>query len=131
MIVLTLSPHQVARAIQFQFMFENILISSSLLFISFTARIQMLCKNVLEIWAHLLCMRDQRQIKRKLMSRQVSRTVINLSHPTASELYTQSIISPSQQTRTAMESVCLPDILQPRSDNTIRSRIYTSGVFGG
>ena len=123
--------HQVARAIQFHFMFEIILISSSPLSISFTARIQMLCENVLKISAHLLCMRDRRQIKRKLMSRQVSRTVIKLSHPTASELYTQSITSPSQQTRTPLESVCSPDILQPRSDDSIRSRIYTSGIFGG
>ena len=99
--------HQVAGAIQFQPMFENILISSSPLFISTIARFQTLCENVVEILVHLLCILDPRQIVRKLKSRQASRTVIKLSHPTASELYTQSITSPLQQTRTVMESVCL------------------------
>ena len=99
--------HQVARAIQFQLILKNILISSNPLFISPIARIQTLCESVLRIPAHLLCIRDPRQIIRKLMSRQTSRTVIKLSHPTASEHYTQSITNPLQRTRTPLESVCL------------------------
>lgn len=59
------STHQVARAIQFQLMFKNILISSSPLFISTIARIQTPCENVLKISAHLLCIWDPRQITRR------------------------------------------------------------------